>query len=183
MNKSIPHVVVDIEANGGIIGKNSMISFAAVIVEQGLKRTFYREIKPISDSYTPEALAVTGFTHEQTKKFMDPMIAMQEFDQWLYENIDGRPIFWSDNNGFDAAWINYYFLSFTSKNPFGHSSRRIGDFAAGIELDLKYQWKWLRKKSGFKHTHNALDDAKGNAFALLQLFIRMEELAKKGSGF
>lgn len=178
MNKKIPHVSVDIEANGPIIGKNSMISFGMVIVEQGLKRTFYREIKPISDSFIPEALAVSGFTHEQTKQFMDPLQAMQEASQWLFENIEARPIFWADNPAFDFPWMNYYFLTFISKNPFGHSARRIGDLAAGIELDTRYQWKFLRKGSGVKHTHNALDDATGNAYALLQLFNRMEVLLK-----
>lgn len=179
MNNTIPHISIDIEANGPLIGTHSMISFGAVIVEPGLNRTFYREIAPISDKYIPEALGVTGFTHEQTKKFMHPQDAMNEFAEWLVENVNGRPIFWADNNGFDASWINYYFLSYVGKNPFGHSSRRIGDLAAGIELDLRYQWKHLRKGSGVKHTHNALDDAKGNAYALLQLFKRIDSLTPK----
>lgn len=164
--KGSVHVSVDIEADGQLIGKHSMISFGAVIVEEGLSRTFYREIRPIGLEWVPEALAVSGFTRSETMKFDFPKKAMEEFEVWLFNNISGKPILWADNNGFDASWINWYFLTFIGSNPFGWSSRRIGDVYCGMTKNVRDKWKHLRKT---KHEHNALGDAMGNAEALLEM--------------
>jgi hypothetical protein len=62
-------IMVDIEADGPIPGDYSMVSFGAVVVEPGLERTFNGELRPISKKFVPEALAVSGFTREQTLAF------------------------------------------------------------------------------------------------------------------
>ena len=56
------YVMVDIESDGPIPGDYTMISFGAVIVEQGLARTFYGQFRPVSEKWVPEALAVSGFS-------------------------------------------------------------------------------------------------------------------------
>ena len=103
-------VMLDIESDGGLLGENSMVCFGAVIVEDGLERTFYGKLKPISDTYNQDALAVSGFTREEHESFDDPKLVMLKFKNWLKENIQGRPVLVSDNNGYDASWINWYFL-------------------------------------------------------------------------
>jgi hypothetical protein len=50
--------LVDVEANGTIPSDYSMICFGAIIVEPTLDRTFYGRLKPISDAYCPDALAM-----------------------------------------------------------------------------------------------------------------------------
>lgn len=157
---------VDIEADGPAPGLYSMISFGAVLVEPGLSKTFYAEIKPISDRWVPEALAVSGFTREETMEFVEPVTSMTRFEKWIEENTKGRPIFIADNPGFDFAFINYYFHAFLGRNPFGFSSRRIGDLYCGAKLDAFAKWKHMRET---RHSHNALDDAKGNAEAILKM--------------
>lgn len=164
--KGSVHVSVDVECDGPIIGKHSCISFGAVIVEPELTRTFYREIKPIGPDYVLEALGVSGFTRSETLEFGDPKQAMLDFEEWLITNIKGKPIMWADNNGFDASWFNWYFLTFLNRNPFGWSSRRIGDVYCGMTRNIRDKWKHLRKT---KHTHSAIDDALGNAEALLAM--------------
>jgi hypothetical protein len=52
------------------------------------------------------------------------------------------------------------------RNPFGWSSRRIGDIYCGFKNDMYANWKYLRDT---KHTHNPVDDAKGNAEAILKM--------------
>jgi hypothetical protein len=84
------NVVVDVEADGPVPGLYSMISFGAVIAEPGFQRTFYAELRPISEEWNPQALSVSGFTREQTLAFPDPRDAMQNFDLWLTKNIQGR---------------------------------------------------------------------------------------------
>ena len=58
--------MVDIELDGPNPGDYSMICFGAVLVEPALSKTFYGQLRPISDRWIPEALAVSGFTREQT---------------------------------------------------------------------------------------------------------------------
>ncbi len=161
-------VVVDVESDGGLLGENSMVCFGAVIVDKDekLDKTFYAKVKPISEKYNPEALAISGFSRKEHETFEEPEQAMAEFAKWLNENCKGQPVLLSDNNGYDASWINYYFLKFYGKNPFGWSSRRIGDMFCGFFKDSRYQWK---KHRITKHTHHPVDDAKGNAEAFLYL--------------
>lgn len=171
MNKNFRNVSVDVESDGPCPGMHSMICFGAVIVEAGLQRTFYAQLKPISEIYIPEALAISGFTREDTLKFPEPRDAMQNFEAWLNKNIDGRAILFSDNNGYDAAFINYYFWQQLGRNPFGWSSSNIGSLYKGLTRDMYKTFKHLRET---KHTHNPVDDAKGNAEALLKIFEMMK---------
>lgn len=158
-------VVVDLETDGNLLGTNSMVCFGAVIVEDGLKRTFYGKTRPISDIYNPEALAVSGFSREEHETFDDPKEVMELFEKWLKENINGKPTLISDNNGFDASWINWYFIKYLGKNPFGWSSRRMTDLICGYENNLYFKWKWMRDTV---HDHNPVSDALGNAEVLLK---------------
>ena len=159
-------IMVDVESDGPIPGDYSMICFGAVIVEPALDRTFYGQLRPISEQYLPDALAVSGFSREETKSFDDPTEVMSRFADWIAENASGRPFFISDNNGFDWQFINWYFHHFTGDNPFGHSSANLGSMYKGMVKDTFQNFKHLRKT---KHTHHPVDDAIGNAEALLQM--------------
>lgn len=160
------YVMVDIESDGPIPGDYSMISFGAVIVEPGLSRTFYGKLKPISEKWIPEALKVSGFSRDDVLKFDDPAEVMRQFDGWLKENVKDRPMFIADNNGFDWQFVNWYFHHFLAKNPFGFSSTNLGSLYKGLVKDTSPNFKHLRKT---KHTHNPVDDAVGNAEALLHM--------------
>ena len=162
----MPYIMVDVEADGPIPGDYSMICLGAVIVEPGLQRTFYGQLKPISERFVPEALAVSGFTREQTLAFAEPASVMNDFRNWIKANCKNQPIFISDNNGFDWQFINWYFHHFLGANPFGFSSTNLGSLYKGLVKDVHQNFKHLRKT---KHTHNPVDDAIGNAEALLTL--------------
>ncbi|WP_202615981.1 3'-5' exonuclease family protein [Edaphocola flava] len=110
----MPYVMVDIESDGPIPGDYSMICFGAVLVEEPLDKTFYGQLKPISEQFIPEALAVSGFSRAETETFADPAEVMHAFAQWLSKNVKGQPIFISDNNGFDWMFICWYFNRFSS---------------------------------------------------------------------
>jgi len=162
--------MVDIEADGPIPGDYSMISFGAVIVEPSLNRTFYGKLKPISDKWIPEALAVSGFSREQTLEFDDPKTVLLNFEQWIKQESKGRPLFISDNNGFDWMFVCWYFHHFIGRNPFGFSSQNLGSMYKGLIQDTFKSFKHLRKT---KHTHHPVMDAKGNAEALLHMKTEM----------
>ena len=74
--------------------------------------------------------------------------------------------FISDNNGYDWQFINWYFHHFTGANPFGFSSANLGSLYKGLVGNMRDNFKHLRKT---KHTHHPVDDAKGNAEALLTM--------------
>ncbi len=160
------YIVVDIESDGPIPGDFSMVCFGAVVAEPGLQRTFYGKLKPISERFVPEALAVSGFTREQALDFEDPKVVMQRFATWLSSLRSKRLMFISDNNGFDWQFINWYFHHFLGKNPFGFSSQNLGSLYKGLVKDTFANFKHLRQT---RHTHHPVDDARGNAEALLHM--------------
>lgn len=101
--------MVDIESDGPIPGDFSMISFGAVVVDEKLDKTFYGQLAPISEKFIPEALAVSGHTREETLQFNDARKVMDDFEAWLKSISRDRPVFISDNNGFDWMFICWYF--------------------------------------------------------------------------
>ncbi len=169
---AMKYVMVDIEADGPIPGDYSMVALGAVVVESGLSKTFYATLQPVSDKWLPEALAVAGFTRDESFQFESPQVVMNRFRSWVASCVSSRPIFISDNNGFDWQFVNWYFHHFLGENPFGYSSANLGSLYKGAARDLAQNFKHLRQT---KHTHNALDDAKGNAEAFLEM-IRIFDL-------
>jgi len=160
------YIMVDIESDGPIPGDYSMISFGAIVVDEHLDRSFYGQIRPISENWIPEALAVSGHSREETLNFGEPKKVMSDFSDWIAKNSKGKAMFISDNNGFDWMFICWYFHHFLGKNPFGHSSQNMGSMYKGLVKDAFKNFKHLRDT---KHTHHPVDDARGNAEALWKM--------------
>ena len=161
------YVMVDVETDGEIPGDFSMIELGAVIVRPGLRDTFHGKLGPISGQWSNDALKVSGHTRQETLRFDRPKVIMESFEAWLIaQNVGKRMMFVSDNNGFDFMFVSWYFWHFLGRNPFGHSSTNLGSLYKGLVKDTFKNFKHLRKT---KHTHNSVDDAKGNAEALLTM--------------
>jgi hypothetical protein len=162
--------MIDIESDGPIPGDFSMICFGAIKVESSLSMSFYGQSRPISEKWISEALQISGFSREETLSFSEPKVVMEEFAEWLSNVSKGKPIFISDNNGFDWQFVNWYFHHFLGHNPFGYSSLNLGSLYKGLVQDMSLSFKRLRKT---KHTHNPVDDAKGNSEALIVMNQKM----------
>lgn len=160
--------IVDVESDGPVPPLYSMISFGAIAVDRSLNRTFLGKVAPLPGANRLEAAArISGVSMEEHARYDDPLSVMQNFADWVKTcNADGRPVFVSDNPAFDWSYMNYYFHRFIGSNPFGYSARRIGDFYCGLTKDYFASWKKLRKT---KHDHNPVNDAKGNAEALIAM--------------
>jgi hypothetical protein len=158
--------MVDVEADGPIPGDFSMVCFGAMMVRPGLTDTFYGQLAPVSERWDPEALAISGFSRETTLGFDPPKSVMTAFAAWLADKSKGRPVFVSDNNGFDWQFINWYFHHYIGANPFGYSSVNLGSLYKGLVRDMRPSVKHLRRTA---HTHHPVDDARGNAEALLEM--------------
>ena len=158
------YVSVDIESSGPIPGEYSMLSLGAAVVGD-VSKTFYIELKPITDKYVPEALQVSGLLLEKLKETgSESAVAMQDFEGWINSISNGRrAVFTAFNATFDWMFAAYYFHRFLGRNPFGISGLDIKAYYMG---KLGTSWGETAKKgmdkkfrSAHKHTHNALDDA------------------------
>jgi len=159
------YFMVDVETDGPIPGDYSMVCFGAVLVKEGLEHTFYGRLRPISDKWIPDALAISGFAREDTLGFDDPALVMATFARWVQAHTKGRAMFISDN-AFDWQFVSWYLWHFTGDNPFGHTSTNLGSLYKGMVQDTFQNFKHFRRTP---HTHNPLDDAMGNAEALLEI--------------
>ena len=164
------YFIIDVESDGPLLGVNSMVCFGAIKLQENLENapTFYAKTRALENGrFDAETLAISGFSREEHEQFPWFGKSFIDFDEWINENnTSGKPVLLSDNNGYDASWINWYFIQSGLKNPFGWSSRRIGDMFCGFFKNDRYAWK---KHRITKHNHDPVDDARGNAEAMLWL--------------
>lgn len=160
-------IIVDIEARGATPFTGEMTEFAAVALNSNMTaidKTFYGLL--IESTPDPVNPAIP-FIAPDAKRYSE-LSVMKDFEKWLL-SFNERVVAVSDNNSFDlGTWIYPYFDRNGIKNPFGFSSRRIGDFAAGLSNDWRNANKWKRLRDT-KHTHEPLQDALGNAEAVIKL--------------
>lgn len=161
-------VVIDVEATGESAMTHSMIQIGHVDSEGN---EFKANMRPIIGKWVnSSALKSIGLTIEDVKDWPDPAMQMAKYRTFLHDTYSDKlkVIPWSDNPAFDWQYVHGYLMHFTGKNPMGHSMRRIGDFYAGTvgQRNATSKWKKLRDT---KHTHDALDDAKGNMEALKKI--------------
>jgi DNA polymerase III alpha subunit (gram-positive type) len=166
VNATVTYFMVDVECDGPVPGDFSMISLGAVLVDTRLETTFYGELRPISDRYQEPALKVSGLTREQALGFNDPSEVMRDFKDWVEENTIGRPVFISDNTGFDWMFVCWYFHHFLGENPFGYNSVNLASLFHGLTKEMGSGFRHLCKTP---HSHHPVDDALGNAEALLAM--------------
>ena len=143
-----------------------MISFGLVAVSDP-SDGFLGEVAPVIDNEGQrEARSVSGVTLQTQKGYAPPQEVMEAARSWLEHASGGkRAIFWSDNPAFDWQYWNWYCHRFLGENPAGFSARRIGDLDAGRRGQPLNTNAW-KKRRETAHSHNPIDDARGNAEAL-----------------
>jgi 3'-5' exoribonuclease-like protein len=180
----------DVETDGPIPGPYSILSFALVYAGRfdgrtferppNLKTVFYRELKPISDSFDPEALQVNRLNREELLRTgQAPQEAMTEACIWVREvaNPD-RPVLVAYPLSFDWSWLYWYFISFSVHgSPFGYS--RCFDIKTAVAVKERIPIAEAGRnqlpallRSRREHSHNALDDAIEQAEIFANVFER-----------
>ena len=167
MAKPELYVAVDVEADGPIPGPYSMISMGMSVAGRP-DLSFYTELKPISDDFVPEALAVSGLDRDRLiREAPAPAEAMAAAAAWVNSlREQGRPVFLAAPAVWDGMFVHWYFVRYTGASPFG---------ATGSGVDLRSYWmgrhglEWAAtgKRSivkalgltGLPHTHHAGEDA------------------------
>jgi len=186
------YFVTDIEATGFWPGRNSMLSFATVVVtatgrEEGRFEAVLAELPDAGwnsgtrewfERDAPEALAAA------TRDPRDPASVMTDFVSFV-EDLRGPRVFAAHPVAFDGAWIDYYLRRFT---PYGirqgpyepdgvfDDTLCLRSYAAAVTGRPVRQVspatlppEWL---GDVPHTHRAIDDAVGYAHLLAELFRR-----------
>ncbi|WP_427165587.1 exonuclease [Streptomyces sp. C1-1] len=180
------YISVDIEADGPIPGPYSMLSFGAAVAgtqdadnftaADPEERTFYRELRPITEEFVPEALAVSGLDRELLKtEGAEPAVALAEFADWVREVSAGaQPVMCGYPAPYDWTFLYWYLIRFTGASPFGHSGcldmKTLYATKAGLPLRAVAKGTMPRHLlSRRRHTHHALDDAIEQAELLANL--------------
>jgi hypothetical protein len=170
------HVVLDVESDGPCPGLFNMISFGLVSVADPM-RSFLGEVAPILDSPgIAAAREVSGISFATQKAYPDAQAVMIAARDWLAGLTSGkRVIIWSDNPAFDWQFWNWYCHRHLGENPAGFSARRIGDLDAGRRGEPLTTNAWKKRRES-AHTHNPVDDARGNVEALRWILQQMGEI-------
>jgi hypothetical protein len=129
--------------------------------------TFYTELKPISDEFVPEALAVSGLDRDRLiAEAPAAPAALAAADAWVRGlRKVGRPVFLAAPAVWDGMFVHWYFTRFVGRSPFG---------ATGSGVDLRSYWmgrtggEWFGSRKtdilsalglDLPHTHHAGEDA------------------------
>jgi hypothetical protein len=183
------YISVDVEADGPIPGPYSLVSIGACvaavrdsggaieIVDPEL-HTFYRELRPVSDRWDADALAVSRLTREHLQEHgAEPSVAMTEFSSWVVEtaaSLRARPVFAAYPLAFDWQFVYHYLITYAGRSPFGHSAhfdmKTAYALLAGTAIRDAVKRNMPPSLLGSRrHTHNALEDAQGQADLLAGL--------------
>lgn len=177
MSKWKHHIVLDVESDGPCPGLYNLISFGLVSLGDPAQ-SFLGEVAPAIDNPgIAAAREVSGVSFETQKTYRAAELVMADAIAWL-DTVAGagkRPIFWSDNPAFDWQFWNWYCHKYLGANPAGFSARRIGDLDAGRRGE-PLNTSAFKKRRETAHTHNPVDDARGNAEALRWI---LEQLGEK----
>lgn len=166
----------DVETDGPIPGPFSILSFALVYAgtfdgrhfhkPSHYEHVFYRELKPISDTFDPEALKVNGLDRERLQlEGCDPDVAMAEAYDWVSNLGSGKPVIVAYPLCFDWSWLYWYFVKFSKKgSPFGYSRcfdvKTAVSVRKGIPISLAGRARLQNDLAPMRvHTHHAVDDA------------------------
>jgi hypothetical protein len=168
---------MDGESNGPSPRRHSLVWFGVVLINEVLDTHFEGKMCPISREYVPDAIKVTGLTHEETLLFPSPLIVMPAFIAWvkLHTKPGTKAMLWSDNNGYDMSFFSPYLHEFAGVNPFRHTSRNISDRYKGLmagrkaagTIDPPDEYRSFEHLIITPHDHTPVNDARGNAQALL----------------
>lgn len=173
-------VSVDIEADGKIPGRNSMLSFGAVALTEGGQEvgSFSANLETlegaVGDEDTmkwwegqPEAWAACR------KDLKDPKTTMLNFVEWV-KTLPGKPVFVGFPVAYDFMFMYWYMINFAGESPFSHSALDMKTVAM-ILLNKGYRDATKRNmpKSWFPkdlpHNHVAIDDAREQGHLFLNM--------------
>lgn len=178
----------DVETDGPIPGPFSILSFAIVYAGSFDGRLFqrpdnyeqrlYKELKPISGNFEPEALRVNGLDRKRLcLEGESPERALTEASNWVREIAGAtQPVLVAYPLSFDWSWLYWYFIRFSADgSPFAYS--RCFDIKTALAVKAAIPISQASRsrigpslRSNHPHTHHAVDDAIAQAEIFANVF-------------
>jgi hypothetical protein len=182
------YISADIEADGPVPGRFSMLSLGLCVAasfdgttfeaHDPTADTFYTELRPISEHFLPESVAIGGLDRDAlVENGEEPASAMTRAAEWVVAVAGARtPVLTAYPAGFDWVFLYWYFETFAERgSPFRFSS--VYDMKAMYAVKAAVTYSEISKGlmpahllSKRAHTHNALDDAIEQADLFVNLF-------------
>ena len=178
----------DVETDGPIPGPYSILSFALVYAgafdgirfqrPRKYETCFYKELRPISNAFEPEALNVNKLDRPRLcLEGAVPQEAMNEAHLWVRRIAgSGQPVLVAYPLSFDWTWLYWYFIRFCSEgSPFDYSRCFDIKTALAVKAHMPISESGRSKlfpalRSRHVHTHHALDDAIEQAEIFANIF-------------
>ena len=193
MSDALPNpvfVVTDIEADGPTPLHHSMLSFASVAIDAAgtCHGEFEAQLTPRPDRTTDQTTMAWWQTQPEawaaaTTNAEDPALVMPRFADWV-ESLPGPRVFAAAPMMFDGLWMDHYLDEFAGTRVLGGPFKTRQIFRgggvclytmAGTLRGAPYT-DWGMSKlpaelyGHIAHTHKAIDDARGFANVLVELF-------------
>lgn len=167
----------DVETDGPIPGPFSMLSLGLVYAgsfdghhfcrPKDYAVNFYKELKPISEQFEPEALKVNGLDRNRLiLNGANPEDAMTQAAEWVKSIAgSGKPVLVAYPLSFDWSWLYWYFVRFSRiGSPFNHSQCFDIKTAPAVKAHQPIGDSGRSRLNPSlsvhrQHTHNALEDA------------------------
>lgn len=172
MDKTI-YLSVDIESDGPIPGRNSMLSLGAVAIdiEKNIHGEFECNLELLPEaSPDPDTMKFWAENPEawaaHRRNLQRPEDAMKSYLAFI-KNLPKRPVFIGYPAAFDFMFHHWYLIAFAGSDPCGFQALDIKSFAAA-HLGLQFRSSAKRNYpelwfENMPHDHTALTDARGQA--------------------
>jgi DNA polymerase III alpha subunit (gram-positive type) len=163
------YVSTDVETNGPIAGKHSMLSIgsAAYLADKTLLSTFSANLETVPEFSADDSTTAWWATQPEAwaacrSNLEPPREAMTRYLAWL-QALPGRLVLVAYPAAFDFPFVYWYLTQYAGANPFGFAVIDVKTFAMAM---LRKPYRACGKQSmpadwfdPVRHTHVALDDA------------------------
>jgi len=173
---------IDIETDGPIPVRNSMLSFACVAFSPDgtVLGKFERNLKPLPDAVQDHKTMTEFWAKEPeawaycTSNTVDPEPAMKDFRDWVLSFQGGQRVAVCMPAGFDFTFIYVYLMLFAGESPFSFSCVDMKTYVCAARKQAyrnsgKKSWPARWFDSGLPHTHKAIDDAIEQGLTFLKM--------------
>jgi len=182
------YISVDVEADGPCPGVNSMRQLGAVFYDfdGNVLEEFCVNILPIDGAvedpdtakwWTEQEQKRPGLWESITKDAVSAEVAMQRFASCVQKwsgATRSSPVVFAYPAGFDFTFLYWYQCKFLGKSYVGFSALDLKTMGMCLiksayhdSAKRRYPRTWFTKK--FPHTHNALDDARGQGYMFFEM--------------
>ena len=189
------YISLDIEADGPCPGVNSMLQLGAVfydpegrqIDELGINIEQIEGGVEDPDTmkwWAEQEVKNPGLWASMRSNLVPPKLAMQRFEskvQRYARDFECAPLIVAYPAGYDFTWLYWYLCRFLGKSCVGFSALDMKTLAMTLiqkrfhdSSKARFPRSWF--DPNLKHTHNALEDARGQGYMFFQMKKALESM-------